>query len=123
MKWIKNSLLFHIFLLIVAGAVAYGSFYMVRQALSLYRESMANQRKIEQLTQRKRELEAYLEHLQTPGAIEQQARERLNLKLPGEQVVVVLARKADDMQKQVERAGEGFWKWLFGWLVKMKRGE
>ncbi len=120
MKWIKNSLLFHIFLLIVAIAVAYASLYLAKQALALYRESMANQRKIEHLTQRKRELEAYLEHLQTPGAIEQQARERLNLKLPGEQVVVVLTQKAGDMQKQVEQTGQGFWKWLLGWLNRIQ---
>ena len=120
MKWIKNSLLFHIFLLIAASAVAYASFYLAKQAFALYRESMVNQRKIEQLTHRKRELEAYLKHLQTPGAIEQQARERLNLKLPREQVVVVLTKKADDIQKQVEQAGQGFWKWLFEWLGRIK---
>lgn len=120
MKWIKDSILFHIFLLIVAIAVAYGSFYLARQALGLYRESMGNRKKIEELRQKKQELEAYLEHLQTPGAVERQAKERFNLKLPGEQVVVVLAQKASSTQQGMEQAGQGFWEWLARWLSKIK---
>ncbi|MBI3442547.1 MAG: septum formation initiator family protein [Candidatus Sungbacteria bacterium] len=120
MKWIRDSMLFHVFLLIVAAAVAYASFYMVKQVVALYRESAANQKKIAELTRKKDELEQYLKRLQTPGAIEQQARERLNLKLPGEQVVVVLAEKASSTQARVEQIGKGFREWLAGWLRKIK---
>lgn len=120
MKRIRNSLLFNIFLFIVALVVAYGSFYMAKQAVALYRESAGNRKKIEELTRRKQELEAYLEHLQTPGAIEQQAKERFNLKLPGEQVVVVIADKASSTEERARQAGKGFWQWIFGWLAKLK---
>ena len=120
MKWIKESLLLNILLFIIAAAVAYGSFYMVKQAVALYRESAENRKKIEELTQRKRELDAYLEHLQTPGAIEQEAKERFNLKIPGEQVVVVIADKASSTQGRIQKSGQGFWQWLAAWLATLK---
>lgn len=109
MKWIKDSILFHIFLLIVSAAIGYGSYRMARQTLAIYRESAVNQKKIEELKQKKQELEAYLDRLQMPGEIEWQAKERLNLKLPGEQVVVVVAQKASSTMEQAKQTGTGVW--------------
>jgi len=115
MKWIKHSLLFHIFLLVVASAIGYASFPMVKQALALYRESAGNRAKIAELKQKKRELEQYLEYIQSPGAIVEQARERLNLKLSGEQVVVVITQRASSTQERAELTGRKFWEWLARW--------
>lgn len=123
MKRIRNSILFHIFLLVVAVAVAYGSFSIAKQAYILYRESSANRQKIGELKDKKRELEAYLERLRAPGAIELTAKERLNLKLPGEQVVVVISEKASTTQEQAERTGRKFWEWLARWLKGVAPGK
>ena len=109
MKWIKVSVLFHIFLLILSAAIGYGSFRMATQAWAVYKESAGNQKKIEELKQKKLALEVYLKRLQTPGEIERQAKERLNLKLPGEQVVVVVAQKASSTLAQVRQTGTGMW--------------
>lgn len=114
MKWVKDSALFHIFLLILSAAVGYGSYRMARQAWSVYRESAGNRKKIEELKQKKQELQAYLERLQTPGEVERQAKERLNLKLPGEQVIVVVAEKASSTRERIQEAGTGAWHWLTG---------
>ena len=112
MKWIKDSVLFHIFLLILAVAVGYGSFRMGRQALQAYRESIVNQKKIAELNKKKEELVSYLKQLQAPGAVEREAKSRLNLKLPGEEVVVVVAGKASSTIGQAEQAGVGVWAWI-----------
>lgn len=120
MKWIRDSLLFHVFLLLAAASVAYASFSTAKQAVALWRESAANQKKIADLAQKKQELEAYLKRLQSPGAIERTAKERLNLKLPGEQVVVVLAQQASGTKQRVERAGTSFWTWLAGLPGRIK---
>lgn len=120
MKWIKDSVLFHIFLLILSAAVGYGSYRLARQAFLVYRESAANQKRIGELTQKKEELQAYLERLQTPGEVERQAKERLNLKLPGEQVVVVVAEKASSTRERVRQARQGLWEWLVGLWNRIK---
>lgn len=59
-------------------------------ALSMRRESEEVNQKIAELRQKKAQLEAYVEELQTKEAVERRAKERLNLKKPGEEVVVVM---------------------------------
>jgi hypothetical protein len=54
--------------------------------------------------------------LQTPGEVERQAKERLNLKLPGEQVVVVIAARASSTQEHAKQALGGWWRWLIGFF-------
>ena len=113
MKWIKDSLLLNLFFLIIAIAVGYGAYRLTGQAVAVYRESMQNRKKIEELTQKKQELQAYLDRLQTPGEIERQAKERLNLKLSGEQVVVVVAPQASSTQEHTEQeVPKGWRRWL-----------
>lgn len=120
MKRLQDSILFNIFLLIVAAGVGYGSFRMAQQAWGVWRESLANRKKIAELAQRKQELTAYLQRLQTPGAIEEQARERMNLKLPGEEVVVVVAEQASTSRQRVEQARAGLWNWLTQWWRRIR---
>lgn len=80
-------------LLALAVALSVPAFRMVRQALGLYRESINTDKKIQELSQKKEELEAYIARLGTPAAVEKEAKKRLNLKLPGEEVVVVVPEK------------------------------
>lgn len=68
-------------------------------ALSMRRESEDVNHKITELQQKKAQLEAYLQELQTKEALERRAKERLNLKKPGEEVVVVIpAEKKEESQ-------------------------
>ena len=90
---IKNSLLLNILFFVVAALVGYGTYNMVRQTLSLSQESKDNVQKIEELTKKKKELEAYIAELESPQAIEREGKNRLNLKKPGEEVVVVVPEK------------------------------
>ena len=82
------------------------------------REARSNQEKIEELTKKKQELEAYLAELSTDEAIKREAKERLNLKEPGEEVVVVAAEEAGAEKNQ---ENPSFWdrvKNLFSALFK-----
>jgi len=87
---IKNSFLITIILCIVAVGVSIGAFRLVMHTLGLRGEYTVNQEKIAALTKQKQELEARLEELTVPAALEREAKARLNLKLPGEEVVVVV---------------------------------
>ena len=112
----KNSLALHTVLFIFAVAVGYGSVRSARQGIIAYQERAANREKIEALTQRKRMLEEELTRLQSPGVEEREAKERLNLKLPGEQVVVVLPDKLDAMEVKQSPSTSGWWRWIRLWL-------
>ena len=90
---LKQSLLLNFILVVVAVFVAYASYNMLRQAIELSRSVKNDRRKIQELTRKKSELQAYLAELETPEAIEREAKERLNLKLSGEEVVVVVPPK------------------------------
>lgn len=57
------------------------------------KEAKDREEKIIELNQKKAELEAYIAELQSREAIEREAKERLNLKLPGEEVVIVVPEK------------------------------
>lgn len=88
-KFIKRSIFINILLFIFAALVLYGALGMVKQAVEFWREAENSRLQIRGLTQKKEELERYLEEIRTPQVIEREAKERLNLKLPGEEVVVV----------------------------------
>ena len=68
---------------------------MAYQALSLHSELDSTQKKIEEVTRKKEELEHRIVELQTPEAVEREAKERLNLKKSGENVVVVVPEKKE----------------------------
>lgn len=86
----KKSLLLNFVLLIAVGIALSSAVAMVRHALSLRSESLFQQSKIEELRKKKAELESSLAELETSRALEREAKGRLNLKLSGEQVVVVV---------------------------------
>lgn len=56
-------------------------------------ESEETTKKIDGLKRKKQELEAALAEIQTKEAVEREAKARLNLKKPGEEVVVVVPEK------------------------------
>ena len=83
------------FLIIIAAGASYSGARMVREALLLQRESADMRAKIEQLKIKKKELEAELAEMQTKEMVEWEAKERMNLKKPGEEVVVVVPEKKE----------------------------
>ena len=61
-----------------------------RRAWEIHRERQAIASKIQSLQAEQRRLEAAIEALSSEEAVERQAKEKLNLKQPGEEVVVVV---------------------------------
>ena len=116
---IKKSAVLNILLVLTAIWVAYSAYNMVSQALSMRQETEDKQKKIALLGRKKEELEAYIAELQSREAIEREAKSRLNLKLPGEEVVVVVPDK-DNLEE--ESSGtlweqvKAFFKGIFGSL-------
>lgn len=93
---IRNHSFYVIILLVaLAAAVGYGAARMVLNSVALRGESRETQKQIEELLARKKELEARIAELQNEEAIRREAKERLNLKLPGENVVVVVPEKQE----------------------------
>lgn len=90
---IKNSLLLNVLLFLLALAAGYGAFNMVKQAAVLKKEEEDARKKIEELAKKRKELESALLELQSPEAIEREAKERFNLKRSSEEVVVVVPEK------------------------------
>lgn len=82
-----------LFLLTLVGV---GTYRLVGQAHAILREEKDSQKRIHELVIKKNELEAALAELQTPEGIEKEAKKRLNLKLPGESVVVVPPEKGPE---------------------------
>ena len=67
------------------------------------------------LTQKKQELEEELRRLEAPGAGERQAKERLNLKLPGEEVTVVISEKKPG-ELSATTSSQGWWNRIRLWF-------
>lgn len=103
-KKIKSSLPLNILFVCLVVAVAIGAVRMMRETAALRREARKGEEKIATLAARKAELAARIAELETPEAIEREAKEKLNLKKRGETVVVVLAGRQSD-QNNPERAG------------------
>lgn len=88
---LKRSWLLNLSLLLVLVVVGVGAFEEARIALQLKREEEAQSIKVAELQKRKSDLEAKLLSLDHPEGVEREAKGRLNLKKPGEEVVVVLS--------------------------------
>lgn len=86
---IKTSVPLNIVIAIGAVGALVGLAGIGREALALRQEYRATQAKIAALRSERARLAARLAELETPEAIEREAKEKLNLKKKGEQVVVV----------------------------------
>lgn len=101
---IKKSPTLNLLLILAAIWVGYGSYKMISRALALQKEAGERQKEVEELARKKAELEAYLAELQSQEALIREAKSRFNLKLPGEEVVVVVPP-----EKNLEETKEAFW--------------
>ena len=104
---IQQSTVFSIIIVILAVFLGINAYRTVRQSFALQEEVVRERGKIEELRRKKAEIEANLAELQTKGAIEREAKSRLNLKLPGEEVVVVVPEKKEEVVST--SSPRGFW--------------
>lgn len=105
LHYLKKSFALNIILILLTVLVGYGSWGMLRRAAGLYYEQKAAQKRIGELSAKKGDLEARIEELTTPEAREREAKERLNLKRAGEEVIVVVPEKKSDTSQEPE----SFW--------------
>lgn len=101
-KKIQNSIWFNILLFLVAVFLSVAAYKSVKQALYFKKETDENKTKISELLKKKNELEIKIEEFQTIETKERSAKERLNLKKPGEEVVVVLPEETQ-LPKDIEK--------------------
>ena len=116
MTWsrITQSLFFNVFFLIVAASVSYSAVYMVMQARDMKKESVLLDAEIIRLQKEKTDLEAAIAELKTPHAAEREAKERLNLKWPGEEVAVILSEPGKEKtEEQKSTFLQSVKKWIF----------
>jgi len=95
MKQAHKTLALNILLILICVVISYSASRMVHNAFATKTQSAEMTAKIEELKETKQKLEARLAELQTKEAVEREAKERLNLKKPGEKVVVVVPEKKD----------------------------
>lgn len=108
---IKNSLPINIVLFCLTAVIVTGTVRITREAYLLRSEARAGEAKIAALMARKVALEARIAELETPEAIEREAKEKLNLKKRGETVVVVVP---DDPADHDSPAPPGAWASVWG---------
>jgi cell division protein FtsL len=80
----------NVVLLALVAVVTFSAARMVRQAWDVRGETRELNRELTRLKSERRMLEARINALSLPGTIERKAKERLNLRHKGEEVVVVL---------------------------------
>lgn len=97
MSYIKKTFIINIILISFAIIASYSAAHMVRNAFVMRKQSAEMTKKIEELQQKKQRLEAAVAEIQTKEAVEREAKARLNLKKPGEEVVVVVPEKKTSM--------------------------
>lgn len=105
----KNAKLINLGLLALALWVGYSAVGMARNTLTLKKEARANEEKIAELTQKKAVLEAFIAELNSKEAVEREAKRRLNLKLPGEEVVVVVP---EEKKAETPAKDTAFYAWI-----------
>ena len=104
---IKRSVVINFFLLSLTLLIGYGALRGVLQALELRKEAKGKEKKIEELLEKKVELERYLAELENAEVVKREAKERLNLKEPGENVVVVVP--VEEETSPTEPVAGNFW--------------
>lgn len=114
--WAKSRFSFLYLILLAGMAVFIGvqASTIVYQVFLIRDESEIAQKKVEELRRKKVELEMLLAELRTPEAVERRAKERFNVKKPGEKVVVIVSDEKHDVGEISESAPahKNWWPWF-----------
>lgn len=100
-EWMKGSLVINIFFVIFAGFAGYSAYSIFGQAFAVRREYQRTAGEIEALRAKKVNLEARIRELASPQALEREGKEFLNLKMPGEEVVVVVPEEEEAQEAEL----------------------
>ncbi len=100
----------------IAVFFAYEAFMVIRQAAMARQKLEEHDKKISALQEEKARLEAAIANLKTSEGIEREAKKRLNLKNPGEEVVVVVP---DQKSSEEPDASVSWRQRLMDWLRKL----
>ena len=114
-SYLKNSLLLNSLLFVALLIVGTWTYSLAREAIILGQEYRFVQEKAADAESKKAVLERQIAELNTSVALEREAKRRLNLKNPGEQVVVVVP---DTAQAPTSTPPLTWWqkvKGFFGW--------
>lgn len=106
---ISKSIFLNLFLFAVAFAVSRSAARMIMQAVNVKNEARSIDAKITGLKQEKAALDRVIAELNTPHAAEREAKERRNLKRPGEKVAVIISESAKEKKEEIK---ETWWQSL-----------
>ncbi len=104
-----------VFLVVVAGFLAVGAVKMILRAREIQKERALLETKVREFEAKKADLEASIQNIDSREAIERSAKDKLNLKNPGEEVVVV----EPDRASTTEKGTSGLASFLPGWLAHL----
>lgn len=104
-----KSLVINILLGIVVGGAVYTAINMLINVRVAQKEGESVEAKREELTRKKKKLEAYVAELQRAEAVEREAKDLLNLKKPGENVVVVVPEEKKENSAPLVASAQSWW--------------
>lgn len=116
-KKIIFSPAFLILLSIIFIALSVSTFRIYLQSRKLHKERLEKEAMFETEKQKNEELKQKIKELETPGGFEKKLRENLQIKKPGEEVIVILNPKEYGSEKNENTNKKNImtkiWKWLF----------
>jgi len=115
MKRFLGSPIVALLLLVAFGFASYGAWNAWKAFRETNREEKELAEKVKNAESELLRLREEIRLSKTPEAIERDAKERLNLKKPGEEVVVVIPSVATSSSVEVPKPT--FWARLIGWLT------
>ena len=92
---ITRSLSANLALILLAIVCVSGAVSLARQAASVLRDSASARARVEELAAKKKKLEEEIRERTREESVRYQAKARLNLKNPGENIVVILPEKKE----------------------------
>lgn len=106
------STLLGVLVLIVIGFLVISNWKISQKRAILYSQIEALRKEIQVLEEKKQQLEAQISNLTEKDYLEKEARERFNLKKPGEKVVTILPEENKGSSFQKKRSWWNFLDWL-----------
>ena len=98
------------------GMVLYQFGGMTSRFITLYKEEKGFEKRIAELREKNEAMKKEIEYTETDGFLEREGKSRLNLKKPGEEVVVIVEENTPPSEGAPPR---GFWERLFGAFVSV----
>jgi len=112
------SVLFVFFTLAIIGLLAVSNFKIRERRKELLSQIETLEKEIKNVENKNQELKAGISESQTQDYLEKEARERLGLKKPGEEVVAIKKIQSEEQQKEVEEEKSLWQKFLEFFKIK-----